>query len=197
MKITHLVVLAAGLPFAALAEPNDNYTYASAWYNHSSPSGLASGTGNGFGVNVSGQVMDHVFVYGEYQKTSIDSEDANFVRAGGGYFVTGSEQVDVAGSVEFVQHKFGESLNGYGLHGSAIVHALPQLDIYGDVGYVDVDKFDGPEYRIGAAYKFAPQFSGFVSFRRTDLGGDPGDLRYNDVQAGVRYYFGKLLTSGH
>lgn len=196
MKIVPMVVLcAAGLaPLAAAAD--SPYNYVAAYLNHSRQSGFAQDDGQGYGVRAAGRFMDNFFAHGEYQSTSLDQggDDAQVMRLGAGFTPAEREDINIAVTGELVQADLiGGSDTGFGVHAGAVLKVMEQLKAFGEVGYLEVGDLSGPEYLVGAIYEFTPQWGAFADYRLTDYGGDRGDLKYGDVQAGVRFDFGAMM----
>ena len=86
-----------------------------------------------------------------------------------------------------------ESEAGAGLHAGLAYQPLTALTLHGRVGYLWVDDIEGPEFKVGVDYKFAPQFSVFVDYRGSrfsdDSSGNSFDLDVDDVRLGVAAHF--------
>jgi hypothetical protein len=194
MKIIGTMLLGAALlPLSAHAETS--FDYAAGYYLHSSQDRNGSNDGNGWGARASGKIIDRAFVFGEYQSASFDSDggghDVSFIRGGAGFILSETEQASVSLSGEYLSNDrdVGAKLTGWGGHIGAVLHSMDEIDFYGEVGYLDLDEFDGPEYLLGGAFRFAPQWAVTADYRISDFGGDAGDLKYSDLHAGVRYNF--------
>ena len=54
------------------------------------------------------------------------------------------------------------------------------------------ETFDGPEFLVGAAWKFWNELAAFADYRISRFdgnGGGSGGARYYDVRTGLRFYF--------
>lgn len=130
-------------------------------------------TFDGLALAGSFEVAENFFLFGSYADQSGDfgsvDIDATSWTIGGGYAYPVSDTMDLVGRLAYVSAEleasaFGESGNvdddGYSL--SAGLRALPieQLELEGDITYVDLsDAGDSTVFGIGARYFFFPQFA--------------------------------------
>lgn len=131
---------------------------------------------------------------GEYQSVGLDSDlDIDQLRLGAGLLT----EAGVGLFAEYASIDFGGSdADGFAVHARLDGNPGGQaLNLYGQIGYVwlndDFEDISGLEFSVGAAYKFAPQVSGFIDYRQTSIEGDDSDVEFefSDVRTGVRYHF--------
>lgn len=184
-------------PFAAaLAHGN---SYIDGYYIPSADIELKQGpfrgddSGDGFGVKGRAAFADTLFFSGEYQSVNFDDSDSDLdqVRAGLGF----KGESPFFGRVEYVNFDTNDGddskQDGFGIHGGIQAELTPSFGITGELGYIDVDDFDGLEYLIGADLKFNPVLGAFIDYRVTNLDGDNDlQLDLNDLRVGLRFDFG-------
>lgn len=163
--------------------------------------------GDGFGVRVQLPLSASGFrLSGEYQTATLDDDggeiDVDQWRAGAGWLSPGALRLGVMAEYVALDMKIkpdGFSAveakpDGYGLHGRVEYDALPQLQLYGQVGYVKVeeggDSSDGLEYLVGAAFSINSWFGLFADYRATDLKDGSDELKFDDLRVGLRLTIG-------
>lgn len=142
--------------------------------------------GTGFGVRGWGQVGQNGFVHGEYSMVSLEVEtpfgdfdvDVNELRIGGG--MTGQLQQNAMWLVkgEYIDFGSDTDLDGFGIHGGAMLDATPELGVFGTVGFLDIGEDDGLEFNLGGKYKFTKEFAGILDYRMFSGDGDISELRF-------------------
>lgn len=158
--------------------------------------GLGSGEddGDGFGLNTRIMVAPSLGFTGEYQSLSYDDSDGDIdqLRVGGGWFAENG----FALTADFVQFDFdGDEVDGFGLHARFTGKVAQQVELFGELGYNNVeddagDEADGIEYLFGGAFYFNEQFSAFADYRSTSLEFDGGEFEFTDLRVGGRLHFG-------
>lgn len=160
--------------------------------------------GDGYGVYGRHDVNSNVFITAEFTSVTYDEQsgssadpDIDFdqirVAIGVNRPLVGSTLNTVL-EAEVVNFDLAdESEAGAGLHAGLAYQPLTALTIHGRVGYLWVDDIEGPEFKVGVDYKFAPQFSAFVDYRGSrfsdDSSGSSFDLDVDDVRLGIAAHF--------
>lgn len=184
-------------PIAAFADGNhvDAYVVPSSELEVDVPGqGSDSVDGDGFGVRGFGLVSPNVGLTGEYQSVGLDrGVDVDQLRLGAG-LLTGT---GLGLFAEYVKLDGDDGdADGFAVHGR--YEAAPNggaLNLYGQIGYVMItDDFEdntGFEFSLGAAYRFAPQLSGFVDYRQTSVEGEDSEIELDlsDWRIGARFHF--------
>lgn len=153
--------------------------------------------GDGLGVKGRFELTPQVFVAGEYQSNSYDEVEGEpidteikLIRGGAGFrlgpgspFYALGEVINV--EIDIEGEKDDET--GYGVHLGAAAPMSSGIDLYGQVGYVDVEA-DGFEFLIGIAMMVSPQIGLFADYRNTSLEDDDteDELTLSDVRVGLR-----------
>jgi hypothetical protein len=183
-------------PVAALAATAGGAGNVDIYYvNSEIEAGGGDTDGDGFGVRGMGKITDAAFVYGEYQTVEYDAPgdpELEQIRAGLGYAFLRQSGMDLYGKAELVNvdGDLGVDDTGYGVHGGIKLMPAPELTLKGQVGWIDVDDVDGPEYLVGAAYNITPQWGIFTDYRFTDLEADGGgEAEVKDWRVGGRFNF--------
>ena len=151
--------------------------------------------GDGFGVKGRVELAPQIFVAGEYQANDYDnlagsdvSGEVDQIRGGLGFrFVEGSPYYAFGEIISFDLTLNGESADetGYGLHVGANAPVGNGLNLYGQVGYVDVD-IAGVEFLGGIAFMFSDQVGAFADYRHSTLDDDGVEFTVADVRVGLR-----------
>lgn len=203
MKKTLIAALLAAAPFTTMAASAKSVGYLDVYYTDAelevSVPGLGTGDddGDGFGIRGAGKFSDQAFVYGEYQKNEYDDSnfEIQFLRAGLGYIFSQSGTVEVYGKAEVLNVDIDDGVDsddetGFGVHGGIAFLPMPELRLFGEIGYIDVKDTDGIEYTLGAIYSVSSQFGVFVDYRLTDVEDEDNvELELSDLQLGVRFNF--------
>lgn len=157
--------------------------------------GGGSVDGDGFGIRGAGKIADQIFLYGEYQSVEYDfagDPETEQIRAGGGFFFLQQTEMAAYGKAEFINVDSDftdDDSSGFGLHAGLNFMPMPALALTGQVGYIDIEDADGPEYLLGASYNITPQIGIFTDYRFTDLESDAGDAEIKDWRIGGRFNF--------
>lgn len=183
--------------------------------------GDASGDveGDGYGLKGALSFGERFFLAGEYQETEYDDLCCEIDDSGA--LVVDSDGNAVRVDAELTQYRAGLGLRSDSF-GSTIAFALAQyvrfesdvsdnsgdLDGYGvhaglrgengrlgvtvQIGYLDLDEADGPEYQIEADYRLFDAIGLFANYRITDLDNDDFDIeeRTADFRVGATIYLG-------
>ncbi len=205
MKAKKLLALAALLVLPSAAFANEQ-GHIDGYYIPSATIEIDDGgpdiDGDGFGVKgmIPLGMTRSFFLTGEYQSNSYDDPDIDLdqLRLGGGWqtpLATGS--LGVYG--EYINIDLdGSEADGFGVHGRLSFPVAPMVNIYGQVGYVQVEdddnaEFGGMEFLVGASVDFTPNIGAFIDFRQTNLDADDdsfaADMTLQDVRLGVRVLF--------
>ena len=186
---------------AASAAYQDRGGYVDAYYmpsakqevnRNSAPDDNTSG--HGFGAHAIVPLTPLFVVTGEYQRATYDNFNTDQFRVGGGV----QSSPDIARLIayaEYVNIKLdGENRSsGFGLHLRGTYDVMPALNLFGEVGYVNVSVngsgSDGPEFLAGASYAFTPLIGVFADYRWTRIATNNEDKQtLQDVRTGVRIY---------
>lgn len=160
--------------------------------------GSGDDDGDGFGVKGWAKVSDAVFVHGEYQSTETDefSIEIDQVRAGVGGMAEISEAVTAYGVLEYTDFELSvpgagsADDDGFAVHGGLLASVTPQFGLEASFGLIKLGDVDGNEIRLGARYRFSPEFSGFADYRATSLEEDDGtEFDISDFRLGVGFHF--------
>jgi len=201
-KKTLLAALLAAAPMASMAASGGPTGHLDVYYTDADLEldGPLSGddSGDGFGIRGSGKVADKVFVFGQYEQNKYDDTDGELktIRAGLGFGLWQDADTSLDARAEFIDVE-GEDFpagididdSGYGLHVGAAFRPIPGLSLFGDVGWIDVGDYDGPEYTIGAIFNLNEQFGLVADYRITDVEDDDVGLKAEDLHLGVRFTF--------
>lgn len=149
--------------------------------------------GDGFGIKGMGKIAPQVFLHAEYQSVEYDAfgdPEADQLRAGGGFIFLQQQGLDAYAKAEYIDID-GDVIedNGFGVHAGLNFLPMPELTLTGQVGFVDIDTADGPEYLVGAAFNVTPQIGIFTDYRLSDLEADGGDAEVGDWRVGGRFNF--------
>ncbi|MDM4770440.1 outer membrane beta-barrel protein [Solimonas sp. SE-A11] len=202
MKKTLLAALLAAAPVASMAASGGPTGHLDVYYTDADieldgPVVNGDESGDGFGIRGSGKVADKVFVFGQYEKNKYDNDaELQTIRAGLGFGLWQDANTSLDIRAEFIDvdgkdFPLGIEIDdsGYGVHVGAAFRPLPGLSLFGDVGWIDVGDYDGPEYTVGAVFNVSNQFGLFADYRITDVeDGDIG-LKSQDLHLGVRFNF--------
>ncbi len=168
--------------------------------------------GDGFGVLGQFSVSSNNYITVEYSATEQDEQFSNAtvtadieqIRVGfGGTFPIGNPQLSGVFQAEFISIDFdyeiiqpgftetdNESESGLGGHAGLIYSPNPQVDLYGQIGYLSLDELDGPEFKVGVRIKTNEQFSVFANYRASRLEADfDQDVDVNDIRLGAAIHF--------
>lgn len=142
--------------------------------------------GDGFGVKGRFDVAPQFFIAGEYQAVEYDDSNGELdqIRGGLGYRFNRRSPFYLLG--EIINIDDGEDdETGFGVHLGVDAAVAPALNLYGQVGYVDVEG-DGIEFLGGLAYMFTQQIGGFVDYRQTNLDDNDVEITLDDLRLGIR-----------
>lgn len=159
--------------------------------------GLGSATDDGDGFGVKGELTSGVILFnGEYQSTSHDDSDIDVSNLRLGVGAQTESNPHVGAYVEFISTDFGDATaDGFGLQGRIKYNINDSLELLGQLGYTSVeddaaDTFAGPEFLLGLAYKFTPNFGLFADYRATQRQNDDDvEINSNDFRVGARIIF--------
>lgn len=151
--------------------------------------------GDGFGVKGRFELGPQVFLAAEYQSNTYDEVEGrpfdaeiDQIRGGAGFRFGPGSPFYLLGEVVHVDAELeGEKSDetGYGIHLGAAAPMSSGLDLYGQIGYVDVDA-DGLEFLVGLAMMITPQIGAFADYRHTTLEDDDVELTLKDIRVGLR-----------
>ena len=166
-------------PKADIDSPNDN------------------GDGNGFGLY--GQFgSDTLFGCADYQKSRLDingdNSDTKETRFGGGY-QSGTDKATLVVRVENYRLEVepdtgsGVDESGIGIHIGGDLAVAENIGLFGDVGYLSLDNWDGNEFRLGVRGKVTDTAEAYAAWRKLSLddAGDNYDL--SDLRVGINVLF--------
>jgi hypothetical protein len=157
----------------------------------------------GDGAGIKARIgLGEAYLTGEYQSVEYDSDiELDQTRLGvmlGSGAGTGTGLYAGAEYVDFdflypetaVTPEIEEEQNGIAGHLGFGIGLLPLLHAYGQVGYVKLDDYDGPEFLVGASVQLLPFFGLFADYRVTDFEDDEdNELQFEDVRVGARLSF--------
>ncbi len=155
-----------------------------------------SDTGNGFGFY--GEVGgDTLFVYGDYQLTSVDinAEDVDFkeTRIGGG-LRSGNDTGTLVVRVESYKAEIDSDStqsddSGVGVHVGGDVSLNKTIGLFGDLGFVSLDDYDGTEYRLGARANLTDISEVYGAYRMLSLDDSGAELDVSEFKLGINILF--------
>jgi hypothetical protein len=192
------LILAVG---AAQAAYPDRGGYVGAFYVPTSTKDVSlSGNpqtdfdGDGFGAHAIVPLGKLFAVTGEYQRSNHDDADTDQFRVGGGV-QSSPDKARLLAYGEYVNIDLpgSASSSGFGLHLRGTLDVMPQLSVFGQVGYLNVsandESTDGPEFLAGASWAFTELIGAFVDYRITRIAtGNDDRTRFDDLRTGVRIY---------
>lgn len=210
MKTKRLLVLSAfaALPLAAQAGPAgflDVYYVPYAQIEFGDGPNEVDVDGDGYGLHALINVTPNILLTGEYQQNTYDEgvagePELETYRVGGGIQSPPDPRGRLALYGEYVHADVdgaGDAADGFGVHVRAEYGFTEQLNVFGQIGYLRLDSDDdgsedGPEFLVGGAFAFTPQFGAFVDYRMSRLEPDEGesDTKFSDVRVGLRVYLG-------
>lgn len=194
MKLHHALAATLLAGASAAASAGDlSYAYLEAGYARSDRDALDNG--NGFGVRGSGAITDSFHFFGGYERTDHDDFDLADWRAGIGYNLAVSDNVDLIARVSYEKADYdiiGDG-DGYGVEVGVRAALSPAFEASAGVRHRDID-FDGQiaciavvptppgcvfaaeadgsdtAFYVGGQYKFNPQWgiAAEVSFSDAD-----------------------------
>lgn len=194
MKLHHALAAALLAGASATASAGDlSYTWLEAGYARSDRDALDNG--NGFGLRGSGAITDSFHFFGGYERTDHDDFDLADWRAGIGYNLAVSDNVDLIARVSYEKADYdliGDG-DGYGVEVGVRAALSPAFEASAGVRHRDID-FDGEiaciaivptppgcvfaadadgsdtAFFVGGQYKFNPQWgiAAEVSFSDAD-----------------------------
>lgn len=162
--------------------------------------------GDGFGGKAEFMVGRGVFLTGEYQHNTYDEQDRDLdqFRLGAAFGPGAGNGEGLYGRVQYVNYDL-EPLRGAGGvilvdpkeqdgiagHVGFALPLSPQFRLFGEVGYLSLDDFDGPEFVGGAILQVAPNLGLYGDYRATRLDNSDSDdsVDLDDVRVGVRFTF--------
>lgn len=171
--------------------------YVDAFYVPKADIDLDGGSDDGDGFGVRGQVnlAPQFALTGEYRTVSYDDSDTDFdqFRIGGMFLAQGQSGF----GAEYINGSLDETdVSGFGIHGRLAGDVAPQLQLYGQLGYLMTtfedtgfeDDFTGLEFSVGGVFNVNKQFGILLDWRRTDLSGDDSDIdaTFTDIALGAR-----------
>jgi hypothetical protein len=148
--------------------------------------------GPGIGLRVLSRVTDTLMVTAEYQRLRYDPAnlDSDQYRVGAGLALPSTTGI-------FLNYHAleldVETRHGLSLQGRLAGRVLPELQLYGELGYLGLDGFrsyhDGFEATLGAALDLPKPWGLFVDYRAQVLQDEAERLRQQRVRLGVRFRF--------
>lgn len=186
------LIAALALAGAAHAQSFD-YNYIEGFYGkveYDVPGGDFDG--DGFGLAGSFAVADNFHVFGSYSSVDFDlGVDATDFSVGLGYNTPISDTVDVVARLAYVSAEFdipnfgSVDDDGYAVGVGLRGMAMPQLELHGDVSYVDLGGSGSGDTSFGAGFLYH-----FTESLAAGLSGDWGDDVSSYVLSG-RVSFGR------
>lgn len=169
MSRTLLLVVLLGVSGAGFAQTFD-YNYIEGYYGQVDFDDLGI-DGDGLGVGGSFAVADSFHVFGGYSMIDLDfGVDADELSLGIGYNTPISDVVDVVARLAYVRAEidipgFGSlDEDGYGAGIGLRGMATPQLELNGDITYVDLGSGSGDtSFGAGFLYHFSDAFGAGLS----------------------------------
>lgn len=206
-KIVLLAGAALAAPFTVSAVGDsyiDGYGVVSADIESRIDAIDATADDEGDGAGLKARIgLGGVFLTGEYQSVDYDDSDIELDQGRVGLlFGPGAGTgTGLYGGGEYVHFKYTypatpvsdrheEEQDGLAGHIGFGLGLVPMVHVYGQVGYVKLDDYDGPEYLIGASVQLLPFFGLFADYRATDFEDDDNnELNLDDVRVGARLFF--------
>lgn len=166
--------------------------------------------GNGWSIRGSGNIADHIYLFGQYSDVGTDRSgldlDVERLSLGGGYQVSPNiENLNVFGQISFedVQAdsdvpRFDADGSGFGLEAGVRYAVMPRLEVTVSGRYLDVDEYFDGELggTVGVVYDVLPWLglSLDYDYNNIDISGDRGEDER--ILAGVRLYWDQLPIPG-
>lgn len=187
--------LAAAFTLPALAAPTNNF--ADGYFIPASEIdvGAFDDDGDGFGVKGGFQVSNRILLSGEYQSVDYDDSNAEIdqLRLGADFGPgAGANGKGLYGRAQYVSidGDGGGDQDGIGGHAGFGLPLTEQLRLHAEGGYLLLDDLDGPEFLVGASYRFTQNLGAFADYRMSLLDVDGGgDFEVSDLRIGARFYF--------
>ncbi|HKY90054.1 MAG TPA: hypothetical protein VJM11_03405 [Nevskiaceae bacterium] len=158
--------------------------------------------GDGFGGKAAFRISRGVFLTGEYQQNTYDEQDRDLdqFRLGMAFGPGAGNGEGLYGRVQYVNYDLErpegslgpdpKEQDGIAGHVGFTLPLSPQFRLFGEVGYLSTDDFDGPEFVGGAILQVAPNLGIYGDYRATRLEDDSEDpVDLDDVRVGVRFTF--------
>lgn len=151
-------------------------------------------SGDGWGLKGAFQVSRDVFLIGEYQSVEYDDENRTLdqYRLGAAFGRGASNGDGFFGDVQYVNFDLenADGQDGIAGHVGFAVPLSPQFRLFGEVGYIGTDDFDGPEFIGGATFQFTPNVGLYADYRATRLEDDnDNNVDLDDFRIGARLIF--------
>ncbi|MGQ0618952.1 MAG: outer membrane beta-barrel protein [Panacagrimonas sp.] len=186
--------LAGAFTLPALAAPTNNFADGYLVPASEIDVGPVDDDGDGFGIKGGFRITDQILLSGEYQSVDYDDSDAEIdqLRLGADFGPgAGAIGKGLYGRAQYVSFDGGDDdQNGVGGH---VGYGLPlseELRLHAEGGYLLLDDLDGPEFLVGASYRFAQNIGAFADYRMSLLDVDGGgDLDVSELRVGARFYF--------
>lgn len=180
-------ILSLSLSFGAMAQ-SPTFDYVQAGYTQVDVDEKM----DGFHIEGSYSLTNHVFVRGEYQEASetfyTTRFDVDLTSLALGYQAAINDQTSyyAALSFEAMDAQAGplkNDANGFGAYVGAKHFISPDVELFGELSYINIHDADisNVSYELGGQYHFDDAWSAGVSYRKLD------DTAL--VNAGVRYAF--------
>ncbi len=155
--------------------------------------GQSDGDGYGMQINVP---IEKFRLHGEYEEAEVTEDlDLTQIRAGLGYLSTGRYRTGVV--AEYIEIELEDDLtkvkpDGYGLHARADLVFSPDLNTYGQIGYVHLEdgaaEFEGGEINLGIALFLQRNVAAFIDYRKTWLeDDDDNEFKVGELRIGFRF----------
>jgi hypothetical protein len=152
--------------------------------------------GDGFGGKAAFRVGRDVYLTGEYQRNTYDNEDRDLdqFRIGAAFGSGAGNGEGLYARVDYVNYdlELADEQDGIGGHVGFALPLSSTFRLFGEVGYLGLDDFSGPEFVGGAVLQVAPNIGIYGDYRATRLEADDNDnvdIDLDDVRVGVRFTF--------
>lgn len=195
MRLARLAALCAlGLSANAFATSLDSLDlYLARGEIEAAPAAGGETDVEGFGAKFRGSVGDDFFFSGEYQQLGSDDDalgDYREWRVGLGTPLTRISSATFYGLLEYLHAELDDTEfedDGAALHLGVLFSPARRLSLYGQVGYLQLDDSEGPEYLVGAAFQLKRWGGLFAEYRDTELELDEGggDAGVSGFRAGI------------
>ncbi len=174
MKNKQLAAILTGTLFAAVTQlaiaKGPIYTYAEIGYINLDGDGIE---GNGGGVNISYSATDHVFLKLGYARFKLDTPDADADRfqIGLGGHMEVAKDIDVLGSLSYVDVEFSNGVPAFGDDGYLAEVGVrgmvnKKFELNATVSQLHISDNDDTGFGIGAVGKIAKKFWLTGSYRQ-------------------------------
>jgi hypothetical protein len=156
--------------------------------------GTADDDGTGFGVRGWFGMPNGVFFHGEWQTVSMDADDFDQMRIGGGYAKSINDTMGWLAKGEYIALDNGSGVDqtGFGVHGGLHGH-VNKFGWFATGGLLSLEDGDGFEVNGGVSFDFTPALAGVVDVRSFagsfETAGVDYDLALVDFRVGLNYSF--------